>query len=91
MLFGLLDFGIVLGCKFYIKEITNGTLTVLSNGPKLSIVRHALPILFAEKLAEKDPGLKEGDIVLKVNGQSLDGVTLDGMLPIAEIVSHAFL
>ncbi|KAH7728368.1 PDZ domain protein [Aphelenchoides avenae] len=47
------DFGIVLGCKFYIKEITN------------------------EKLAEKDPGLKEGDIVLKVNGQSLDGVTLD--------------
>ncbi|GMT00553.1 hypothetical protein PENTCL1PPCAC_22727, partial [Pristionchus entomophagus] len=47
------DFGIVLGCKFYIKEITNA------------------------KLAEKDPGLREGDTVLRVNGQSLDGVTLD--------------
>ncbi|GMR53555.1 hypothetical protein PMAYCL1PPCAC_23750, partial [Pristionchus mayeri] len=47
------DFGIVLGCKFYIKEITNA------------------------KLAEKDPGLREGDTVLRVNGQSLDGITLD--------------
>jgi tight junction protein 1 len=47
------DFGIVLGCKYYIKEITN------------------------PKLAEKDPGLKEGDVVLRVNGQSLDGVTLE--------------
>lgn len=42
-----------MGCKYYIKEITN------------------------PKLAEKDPGLKEGDVVLRVNGQSLDGVTLE--------------
>ncbi|CAK5117834.1 unnamed protein product [Meloidogyne enterolobii] len=47
------DFGIVLGCKFYIKEILN------------------------PKLAEKEPGLKEGDSVLRINGQSLDGVSLD--------------
>ncbi|GMT28474.1 hypothetical protein PFISCL1PPCAC_19771 [Pristionchus fissidentatus] len=47
------DFGIVLGCKFYIKEIRNS------------------------KLAEKDPGLREGDTVLRVNGQSLDGIGLD--------------
>lgn len=49
----ILDFGIVLGCKFFIKEITN------------------------RKLAEKDPGLREGDMVLRINGQSLDGVTLE--------------
>lgn len=48
-----LDFGIVLGCKFYIKEIRNA------------------------KLAEKEPGLKEGDTVLRINGQSVDGVTLE--------------
>ena len=47
------DFGIILGCKYYIKEITN------------------------PKLAEKDPGLKEGDVVLKINGQGLDGITLE--------------
>lgn len=47
------DFGIVLGCKFFIKEILN------------------------PKLAEKEPGLKEGDTVLRVNGQGLDGMTLD--------------
>lgn len=47
------DFGIVVGCKFYIKEIRN------------------------PKLAEKDPGLKEGDSVLRVNGQSLEGATLE--------------
>ncbi|KAE9550890.1 hypothetical protein FO519_005893 [Halicephalobus sp. NKZ332] len=47
------DFGIVLGCRYYIKEITN------------------------PKLAEKDPGLKEGDVVLKINGQGLDGITLE--------------
>uniref|UniRef100_A0A914HXM6 Uncharacterized protein n=1 Tax=Globodera rostochiensis TaxID=31243 RepID=A0A914HXM6_GLORO len=47
------DFGIVLGCKFFIKEILN------------------------PKLAEKEPGLKEGDTVLRVNGQTLEGVTLD--------------
>ncbi|RCN35506.1 PDZ/DHR/GLGF domain protein [Ancylostoma caninum] len=47
------DFGIVLGCKFYIKEIRN------------------------PKLAEKDPGLREGDSVLRINGQSVDGSTLE--------------
>uniref|UniRef100_A0A0N5A4W5 Tight junction protein ZO-1 n=1 Tax=Parastrongyloides trichosuri TaxID=131310 RepID=A0A0N5A4W5_PARTI len=47
------DFGIVLGCKYYIKEITN------------------------PKLAEKDPGLKEGDFVLRINGQSLDDVSME--------------
>uniref|UniRef100_A0A0N5A8Y0 Tight junction protein ZO-1 n=1 Tax=Syphacia muris TaxID=451379 RepID=A0A0N5A8Y0_9BILA len=47
------DFGIVLGCKFYIKEITN------------------------RKLAEKEPGLKEGDTILRINGQSVDGITID--------------
>ncbi|CAI5439527.1 unnamed protein product [Caenorhabditis angaria] len=47
------DFGIVVGCKFYIKEIRN------------------------PKLAEKDPGLREGDSVLRINGQSLEGATLE--------------
>uniref|UniRef100_A0A158P6K2 PDZ domain-containing protein n=1 Tax=Angiostrongylus cantonensis TaxID=6313 RepID=A0A158P6K2_ANGCA len=47
------DFGIVLGCKFYIKEIRN------------------------PKLAEKDPGLREGDSVLRINGQSVEGATLE--------------
>ncbi|KAK6105611.1 PDZ domain (Also known as DHR or GLGF) family protein [Brugia pahangi] len=47
------DFGIILGCKFYIKEITN------------------------RKLAEKDPGLREGDTVLRINGQSVEGVTIE--------------
>uniref|UniRef100_A0A7I5E6C6 PDZ and ZU5 domain containing protein n=2 Tax=Trichostrongylidae TaxID=6315 RepID=A0A7I5E6C6_HAECO len=47
------DFGIVLGCRFYIKEIRN------------------------PKLAEKDPGLREGDSVLRINGQSVDGSTLE--------------
>eukprot|EP00081_Caenorhabditis_elegans_P000473 NP_001021686.1 ZO-1 (Zonula Occludens tight junctional protein) Ortholog [Caenorhabditis elegans] len=47
------DFGIVVGCKFYIKEIRN------------------------PKLAEKDPGLKEGDSVLRINGQSLEGASLE--------------
>ncbi|KAI6241188.1 hypothetical protein M3Y99_00342000 [Aphelenchoides fujianensis] len=47
------DFGITLGCKFYIKEITN------------------------PKLAEKEPGLKEGDSVLRINGTALDGVSLE--------------
>ncbi|PAV72803.1 hypothetical protein WR25_07192 [Diploscapter pachys] len=47
------DFGIVVGCKFYIKEIRN------------------------QKLAEKDPGLREGDAVLRINGQSLEGATLE--------------
>ncbi|KAK6730672.1 hypothetical protein RB195_007256 [Necator americanus] len=47
------DFGIVLGCKFYIKEIRN------------------------PKLAEKDPGLREGDSVLRINGQSVEGSTLE--------------
>lgn len=48
----LSDFGIVLGCKFYVKDITN------------------------KKLAEKDPGLKEGDVVLKINDQNCDDLTL---------------
>uniref|UniRef100_A0A1I7S7E3 Tight junction protein ZO-1 n=2 Tax=Bursaphelenchus xylophilus TaxID=6326 RepID=A0A1I7S7E3_BURXY len=47
------DFGIVLGCKFYIKEINN------------------------PKLAEKEPGLKENDNVLRINGQLLEGLSLD--------------
>lgn len=42
-----------MGCKYYIKEITN------------------------PKLAEKDPGLKEGDTVLRINGQSLEGIPLE--------------
>ncbi|KRY75858.1 Tight junction protein ZO-1, partial [Trichinella pseudospiralis] len=46
------DFGIVLGCKFFIKDITN------------------------RRLAEKDPGLKEGDVVLKINGENCDQMTL---------------
>uniref|UniRef100_A0A915DYD1 PDZ domain-containing protein n=1 Tax=Ditylenchus dipsaci TaxID=166011 RepID=A0A915DYD1_9BILA len=29
------------------------------------------------RLAEKEPGLKEGDTVLRVNGQTLEGVTLE--------------
>ncbi|CAI4226800.1 unnamed protein product [Auanema sp. JU1783] len=47
------DFGIVVGCKFYIKEIRN------------------------PKLADKDPGLREGDAVLRINGQNLEGATLE--------------
>ncbi|VDK87870.1 unnamed protein product, partial [Onchocerca ochengi] len=43
----------ILGCKFYIKEITN------------------------RKLAEKDPGLREGDTVLRINGQSVEGITIE--------------
>ncbi|KRX17556.1 Tight junction protein ZO-1 [Trichinella nelsoni] len=46
------DFGIVLGCKFFIKDIAN------------------------RRLAEKDPGLKEGDVVLKINGENCDQMTL---------------
>uniref|UniRef100_A0A915E0X0 PDZ domain-containing protein n=1 Tax=Ditylenchus dipsaci TaxID=166011 RepID=A0A915E0X0_9BILA len=53
MIFKYSDFGIILGCKYYIKEITN------------------------PRLAEKEPGLKEGDTVLRVNGQTLEGVTLE--------------
>ncbi|CAD6184962.1 unnamed protein product [Caenorhabditis auriculariae] len=47
------DFGIVVGCKFYIKEIRN------------------------PKLAEKDPGLREGDSVLRINGQCVEDATLE--------------
>ncbi|CAD5206694.1 unnamed protein product [Bursaphelenchus okinawaensis] len=47
------DFGIVLGCKFYIKEINN------------------------PKLAEKEPGLKENDNVIRINGQLLEGLSLE--------------
>lgn len=43
----------MLGCRYYIKEITN------------------------HKLAEKDPGLKEGDTVIRINGQSLDQLTIE--------------
>ncbi|KAM3721963.1 Tight junction protein [Dirofilaria immitis] len=49
----IIYFGIILGCKFYIKEITN------------------------RKLAEKDPGLREGDTVLRINGQSVEGITIE--------------
>lgn len=48
----LLDFGIILGCKFFVKEITN------------------------KKLAEKEPGLKENDVVKSINGQLCDDLTL---------------
>lgn len=46
------DFGVVLGCKFFIKEITN------------------------KKLADKEPGLKENDVVTSINGQRCDDMTL---------------
>uniref|UniRef100_A0A915KE88 Tight junction protein ZO-2 n=1 Tax=Romanomermis culicivorax TaxID=13658 RepID=A0A915KE88_ROMCU len=46
------DFGVVLGCKFYIKSITN------------------------KKLAEKEPGLREGDAVVKINDVSCDDLTM---------------
>lgn len=42
----------MLGCKFYIKAITN------------------------KKLAEKEPGLKAGDVVLKINAQDCEEMTL---------------
>jgi hypothetical protein len=46
----LTAFGIVLGCKYYIKHITN------------------------PKLADKDPGLKEGDTVVSINGQPCEAL-----------------
>ncbi|KAK4292853.1 hypothetical protein Pmani_034414 [Petrolisthes manimaculis] len=46
------DFGIVLGCRIYVKEITN---------------RAAF---------EKDGSLKEGDVILRINANSTDGMTL---------------
>ncbi|CAG7818080.1 unnamed protein product [Allacma fusca] len=45
------DFGIVLGCKLYIKEVTN-------------------------KIADKENTINEGDIVLKINSNGTDGLTL---------------
>ena len=46
------DFGVVLGCKIYIKEITG------------------------RSVADKDGILEEGDFVLKLNNNSLEGLTL---------------
>ncbi|KAI1292645.1 Tight junction protein ZO-1 [Halotydeus destructor] len=46
------DFGIVLGCRLYIKEITN------------------------RSLIEKDSSLQEGDVILKINNLSADGINL---------------
>ncbi|XP_071514344.1 tight junction protein ZO-3 isoform X16 [Panulirus ornatus] len=46
------DFGIVLGCRIYVKEITN----------KASV--------------EKEGSLKEGDIILRINSNSTDSLTL---------------
>ncbi|XP_076054109.1 zonula occludens-like protein polychaetoid isoform X19 [Oratosquilla oratoria] len=46
------DFGIVLGCRIYVKEILNKTL------------------------AEKDGGLREGDILLRINSSSTENLTL---------------
>ena len=46
------DFGIVLGCKIYIKEIAG------------------------RSVADKDGILEEGDLLLKINSTSLEGLTL---------------
>lgn len=47
------DFGVVFGCRLYIKEITN------------------------RSLLDKDAqGIQEGDIVLKINNQPCDGLSL---------------
>ena len=55
-----------MGCKFYIKEILN---------PKLAEKEPGLKVCFKGNL-EKNI-FKEGDSVLRINGQSLDGVSLD--------------
>ena len=46
------DFGIVLGCKIFIKEVVSRTV------------------------ADKSGSLKQGDLVTKINGTDLDGLTL---------------
>lgn len=46
------DFGVVLACKIYIKEITSRTV------------------------ADKDGSLQEGDQISKINGTSIEGLTL---------------
>ncbi|XP_056002921.1 tight junction protein ZO-1-like isoform X19 [Ostrea edulis] len=46
------DVGVVLGCKFYIKEITGNSL------------------------AAQDGGLKEGDVVLKINSTPVENLSL---------------
>ncbi|XP_064470378.1 tight junction protein ZO-1-like [Ornithodoros turicata] len=46
------DYGVVLGCRIYIKEINN------------------------RSIAEKDGGIQEGDVVLKINNTTIDGMTL---------------
>lgn len=48
----LTDFGIVLGCRIYVKEITS----------KVTV--------------EKEGSLKEGDVVLRINSNSTDNLTL---------------
>ncbi|KAG0432375.1 hypothetical protein HPB47_020893, partial [Ixodes persulcatus] len=46
------DYGIVLGCRIYVKEVSN------------------------KSVAEKDGGVQEGDVVLKINGSPAEGLTL---------------
>jgi len=50
--FSCSDFGIVLGCRFYVKAITN------------------------RRLAEKEPGLRAGDVVTRINDADCDALTL---------------
>ncbi|XP_052695379.1 tight junction protein ZO-1-like isoform X9 [Crassostrea angulata] len=46
------DFGVVLGCKYFIKEITGNSI------------------------AAQDGGLKEGDVVLKINSTAIENLSL---------------
>ena len=46
------DFGVVLGCKIYVKEVVG------------------------KSLADKDGSLRPGDLVLKINGTPIEGLTL---------------
>ncbi|XP_023220297.1 tight junction protein ZO-1-like [Centruroides sculpturatus] len=46
------DFGIVLGCRIYVKEITN------------------------RSLMEKEGGVREGDVIVKINATSTDAMSL---------------
>ncbi|XP_067132749.1 tight junction protein ZO-1-like [Centruroides vittatus] len=46
------DFGIILGCRIYVKEITN------------------------RSLMEKEGGVREGDVIVKINATSTDAMSL---------------